>query len=228
MGLFDNWYNKEPKKEIAKDDQPRAGAVLFFSVLWQQFWEICKLNLLLILFSLPLITIPTTLVASNKVLAFMLMDKPLYTFETFFDTFKKEWKKASIVGLIYFPFLLLSFFAMYFYSQVYDNFFFYCVAMLSSAALLIVGFYLFTMVAVIELKIKDIFKNALLMTFLCMPQNVLTLLIIVGLTLLVVLFLPPTITIVILIFFALIDYLAVFCAYNGLRKYIIKKEEINE
>jgi hypothetical protein len=56
-----------------------------------------------------------------------------------------------------------------------------------------------------------------------MPQNILTLLIVVVLSLLVWLFLPPTILAVILIFFALIGLITTFNAYSSLKKYIFKE-----
>ena len=87
-------------------------------------------------------------------------------------------------------------------------------------------FYLFSMLAVLDINIRGIFKNAILLTFLRMPQNVLTLIVVVLLTLFVWMFLPPTILAVLLIFFALIGFITTFCAYTGLNKFVIKDGSI--
>jgi len=225
MGLLDNWYNKEPKNEIDRKTPKKEGLALFFSVLWREFWEICKLNIIMVVFCLPIVTIPTTLTAVNKILMFMIMDRSVYTFEDFLLTFKREWKRSSLIGLIYFPLLILTMFGMYFYSIVYNNFFLYTFSMLGCAVVLMVGFYLFAMLGVIELDLKETFRNAILLAFLRIPQSVLTLIAMVVLSVLVILFLPSSILTVLLLYFALIVYMAVFCAYTGLSKFVMKEEE---
>ena len=226
MGLLDKWYNREPKKEIEKNAPPKQGIALFFTVFWRDFWELCKLNLILILFCIPVVTIPAAITAMNKITMFMFMDKPVYTFSDYIAAFKAEWKRATAVGLIYFPALAITVFGQYFYSAMMTSFLLYAISMLACAVVLIVGFYLFPMLAVLDMNIKGIFKNAVLLTFLRMPQNVLTLIIVVLLTLFVWMFLPPTILAVLLIFFALTGFITTFCAYTGLNKFVIKDDSI--
>ena len=221
MGFLDKWYNREPKKEIEKNSPEKQGAALFFSVFWREFWELCKLNLILILFCIPVVTIPAALTAMHKIMMFMFMDRPVYTFSDFFAAFKAEWKRASIAGVIYFPILAVTAFGMFFYSAVLVSYVLYIISMLVCAVVLIVGFYLFPMLAVLDMNLKGIFKNAVLLAFLRMPQNVLTLTIIVLLAMLAWMFLPPSIIAVLLIFFTLIGFITTFCAYTGLRKFVI-------
>ena len=225
MSFLNNWYNKEPKKEIFKDSPPLQGMSLFFSVLWREFLELCKLNLIIIIFCLPIVTIPATLTAVAKVLVLMFMDQPTYTFGDFWLTFKKEGIRATLVGLGYFMLLAISIFTMYFYYQIAGNFVLYTIAMLVGAIILIMGFYLFPLLSVVELNIKGVIKNAFLLTLLRMPKNILALLSIVLLTAVVILFLPPTLITMLLLYFVLLNYITVFCAYEGLRKYIIIDEK---
>ena len=225
MAWFNNWYTKEPRRVITKDTPRPVGLALFFSVLWQQLSELCKLNLLMILFSLPLVSIPTVLVATARVLTLMFMDQPLETFTEFFNTFKKEWKRATIAGLIYFPLLAISIFALYFYSLVIDNFLLYTVAMLGCAVLIIIGFYLFPLLAMVDLKLQHCFKNAALLTVLKAPKNILALVVMVGLTILIILFLPPSIVSVFLLYFALMSAISTFCAYGAICHLIIKEDK---
>ena len=223
VGFLNNLYNREPKTEIKKDEAPKQGIALFFDVLRREFWGICKLNLVFILFCIPVVTIPTALTAMSRVVMLMIMDKPVYPFGDFFAEFKAEWKRATVAGLVYFPLLALAVYGLYFYANVVDNYILYTLSIVACVSVLIIGFYLFPMLAMLDLKIKEIFKNAVLLTFVRMPQNILTLIIVAALTLLVVMFLPPTIVVVLLIFFALIGYITTFCAYTGLKKHVIKE-----
>ena len=223
MGLLDKWYNREPKKVIEKDSPRKQGAELFFSTFWNHFWEICKLNLIFILFCIPVLTIPTAMTAMYKITMYMFLDKTYYTFSDFIDTFKAEWKRSTIAGLIYFPFLAVSVFGMYFYSFVMNNFILYSFAMFICAIIIIAGFYLFPMLAILDMSLKSIFKNALLLIFARMPQNILTLIVTALFTFLVWMFLPPTLLCVVAFFFAFIAFIISFCAYGGLRKYVIKE-----
>jgi len=224
MGFISNWYTREAKVEIKKDTPPKEGAALFFDVLRREFWELCKLNLMLILFCVPVVTMPAALTAMSRVIMFMLMDRPVSTFGDFFDTFKKEWKRATIMGLIYFPLLALTVFGQYFYLAAAGSFLPYAVAMLSCAMVLIAGFYMFPMLAVLDLGLAGILKNAILLTFLRMPQNILALIVAVLLALLVLMLLPLSILVALFILFALIGLVTTFCAYTGLKKHVIKQE----
>jgi len=224
MGIFSNWYTREAKVEIKKDTPPKQGAALFFDVLRREFWELCKLNLILILFCVPVVTIPAALTAMSRVMMFMLMDRPISTFGDFFDAFKKEWKRSTIMGLAYFPLLALTVFGQYFYLAAMGSFLPYVFAMLSCAMVLIAGFYIFPMLSVLDLGIAGILRNAILLTFLRMPQNILALVVAVLLALLVLMLLPLSILVAFLILFSLIGLVTTFCAYTGLKKHVIKEE----
>jgi len=222
MGLFDNILNLKPKNKIAEDEPPpKKGIALFFQVFMSEYRELLKLNLIMILFCLPVVTIPAAITAMNKIIMFMFLDKRYSTFSDFFATFKSEWKRSMLAGLIYFPLLALAGFGVYFYLSVMESFLFFSVSALIFSIILIAGFYVFPMIAVVDINLKGVFKNAVMLTLLRLPQNVLALIIIFLLTLVVWMFLPPTLIFVIFIFFALIGFISTFCAYTGLKKFVI-------
>ena len=223
MGFLTDWFNREPKKEIEKNAPQKQGIVLFFEVLGREHWELCKLNLIMIISCTPIITIPAAITAMSKVMMFMFMDKPVDTFGDFFATFKAEWKRSTLVGLIYIPLLVMTMFGQYFYSNVMENFLLYTISMLASAIVLIVGFYLFPMIAVMDINLRGILKNAILLAFLRMPQNILTLIVMVLLSLFVLLLLPASILIILFIHFAMIGLITNFCAYTALKKFVIQE-----
>lgn len=222
MNIFKNWYGREPKREIRKDTPPKEGIALFFDVLLRQFWELCKLNLVFILFCLPVVTIPAASAAMSRIVFMMLMDRPVYVYSGFMAAFKAEWRRASLAGLIYFPVLGATVFGQYYCLNVSGNVFLYCILMLACALTLMAGFYLFPMLAMLDMGLKGIFRNAILMTFLRMPQNILALIPVALFALAVWLFLPPAIMALIMVFFSLSGLITNFCAYTGLKKYVFK------
>lgn len=226
MGLYNRLYNAEPKKELDVHAPPKKGVRLFLHVLRREFWELCKLNLMMILFCIPIVTIPVAVVAMNKVLFLMLMDKSIYTFETFFSTVKAEWKRATVAGLLYFPSLAATIFGLYFYSEIVPNFLLYSCSMFACALILMAGIYLFPMLAMLDLNAKGIIKNTIILTFSKIPQNIAALFAAALWILLIVMFFPFTASVILLIFFSILILITTLCAYSSLKKIIIVKSAI--
>jgi len=221
MDLFYSRYNSEPKKTIEKNEPPKQGAALFFSTLWREFGELCKLNFVLMLLCAPVVTAPAAITAMSRVMIYMFMDEPIYTFSVFFDAFRDEWKRATIMGVIYFPTLAALVFGQYFYSAVMENFPLSVISMFACVVTVIAGFYIFPMIAAVNIGITGILKNAVILTFIRIPQNIAALMAVALLTLAVILLLPYSAIVVIVIYFALIGFITVFCAYTGIKKFVI-------
>jgi len=222
MGYFFDRYTREPKKELDLDAPPKQGFALFFDVLKRELWELVKLNLVFILFCLPLITIPAALAAMSKVVMLMFMDRPIYVFSEFFTSFRAEWKRATIAGLIFSLLLAVTLFGQFIYAYIMENFFLQSFAMLVCVVFITAGFYLFPMLAMLDIGLRGAFKNALLLVFLRMPQNILTLLAVAILMSCALIFFPASILLALLILFSLANFITTFCAYTGLKKYVLK------
>jgi len=218
---FQNRFNREPRRELDLNAPPKKGLALFFSVLWREFWELFKLNLVFILACIPVVTIPAAMTAISKVIVRMLMDKPGYTFGEFYSAFKAEWKRSTIAGLIYYPFVLISMFGPFFYSAQVESLLLFILSIFLFGAVLIVGFYLFPAIALFDIRLKDIFRNAALLTVLRMPYNILALLVVAALSLMAFMFLPASFPAVVLILFSLNSFITTFCAYTGFKRFVI-------
>ena len=64
----------------------------------RNWWELIQLNLLVILFSLPLVTLPAALVAAGRICVLMLEDRPIYLGRDFLEAFRQRFVKATITG----------------------------------------------------------------------------------------------------------------------------------
>ena len=91
-----HWLKAGPG--IAKDAPPKQGFALLLDVIARNWWELIQLNLLVILFSLPLITFPAALIAAARICVLMLEDRPVYLGRDFLETFRARFAKATLLG----------------------------------------------------------------------------------------------------------------------------------
>jgi uncharacterized membrane protein YesL len=96
--LKPQWLENGPG--IAKDTPPKQGFALLVDVVARNWWELIQLNLLAILFSLPLVTLPAALVAAARICVLMLEDRPLYLGRDFLEAFRDRFLKATLLGAL--------------------------------------------------------------------------------------------------------------------------------
>lgn len=85
-------------KEIDRNAPPKTGAALFVEIVAREWWELFKLNLLMVLFALPIVTIPAMLVATTRITTTMIRDENHYLWRDFWESFRKEFWRATAVG----------------------------------------------------------------------------------------------------------------------------------
>lgn len=107
MSLFTpGWLKSGPG--VPKDAPPKTGFALLLDVIARNWWELIQLNLLVILFCLPLITVPAALVAAARICALMLEDRPIYLGRDFLETFRGRFVTASFLGIAAIALIALS------------------------------------------------------------------------------------------------------------------------
>jgi uncharacterized membrane protein YesL len=98
LSLFTpGWLKSGPG--VPKDAPPKTGLALLFEVIARNWWELIQLNLLVILFSLPVITLPAVLVAAARICALMLDDRHIYLGRDFLETFRQRFVKATAFSI---------------------------------------------------------------------------------------------------------------------------------
>ncbi len=100
MNLIERIKNKRfaPGKGV---DQPIPvrGMRRFMFLLKTHFWKLVTLNLLLIIFSIPIITIPAAICGANRVLVMLVINGNCLLWPEFFQEFKANFFKAMPFGL---------------------------------------------------------------------------------------------------------------------------------
>ncbi|EJC83513.1 Protein of unknown function, DUF624 [Rhizobium leguminosarum bv. trifolii WSM2297] len=95
--LRDMWTKEGPG--IAKDAPAKTGLALFTEILVREWWEMVKLNILFILASLFVVTLPAALVAMARVSVELVEDRNTYLLRDFTEGFLRYFWRATAWGL---------------------------------------------------------------------------------------------------------------------------------
>lgn len=87
MQWLETFWTKEGKG-IAKDAPKKTGLALFFEIVAREWWELVKLNLLFLLASLPVVTLPAAGFATARICRSMVEDRNVYLVREFFEAMR--------------------------------------------------------------------------------------------------------------------------------------------
>ncbi|MEO5806292.1 YesL family protein [Devosia sp.] len=99
MNWLTNYYFGEGKG-IDKNAPKPTGLRLLAHVLGREWWELIKLNLLFIAFSLPLITLPAAYGAMVRISVEMIEDRTVYLWRDFWAAFRTGFVRTSVLGAL--------------------------------------------------------------------------------------------------------------------------------
>ena len=92
MSIFQSYWKEGPGVE--KDAPQKRGLALFCEIFLREAWSLIELNLIFVLFSLPVVTIGPALGAMTTVTMRMVRDKNSYVWK---DFVKGEYKGRGFV-----------------------------------------------------------------------------------------------------------------------------------
>lgn len=170
FGFFD--YTKEGKG-VSKNEKKKKGLELFFTVLYRKFWKLVQVNLLYIIFCIPIITIGPATCAMTYILRNYAREEHAFILSDFLEHFKKNFKQGLIFGIIDFVIYYLIFFAFNFYSKTDYLLFLKYFMIVVFAIYTIMRFYIYPMIITFHLSLKQIFNNALIFSLAKFPYNLL-------------------------------------------------------
>ena len=152
---------------------PAKGIRRLVFLYYTHFWRLIGLNLLFILFCLPVVTIPPTLTALNKVLLNLVREGNTFFFKDFIDEFKSSFIKSWIAFL---PWLVLTGVAAAGYTLISDDVYaslpYIVVFVMISCIVYCQTNYSITMIALIDLPLGKILKNSVIMVLVEMKRNI--------------------------------------------------------
>lgn len=226
MSLFGNYDT--PGKGIPKAPMEKKGIFKFFEIYGRRVWKLIQLNIIYIIFCIPVITFGPATAAMTKVARNYSQERNAFVFGDFIDTFKKCFKQSFAMGLIDIIFAIaLSVGIPTYYSWAQQNSMIYIplVLCISLALLfLMMHFYIYLMIVSTNLKMKQILKNSLFLVSLGLKGSVCTLLVWIIVILVPLILIPFPFSTFLLLFWQLsfMCFVAVFNCYPVIRKYVIQ------
>ncbi|MDL2233312.1 DUF624 domain-containing protein [Ruminococcaceae bacterium OttesenSCG-928-L11] len=222
FGFFD--YSK-PGKGVRKDEPKKSHFVQFFILVQRKFWKLIQLNLLFILFCIPIVTIGPDISGMTYVLRNFATEQPVFLFSDFWDAFKSNFKQSFAYSIIFAVAAVVMYIAGSFYfANAAENALFYIPAgFIALIAVLFVfaNFYIFPMIVTLDLPLKGIIKNGFLFSILGIKSNIFTAVILAILIFLLWMFYVIGFLVYVIIGFALIGFIIVFNSYRIIQKYAI-------
>ena len=89
------WY--EPRKDrpdLERSAIRKHGFVGYMDMLWREFFELLKLNLLFVLSCVPIITIPAALTAMHRITSVMVRDENHFLWPDYWKAFRRDFWKS--------------------------------------------------------------------------------------------------------------------------------------
>ena len=164
MKLLGNYWQREGKGTTAPaSGWPRAGAMAL-----THFWKLIAANILFVIFSLPVITLPAALTALDRVCVIIFRDGNIFLWHEFRKEFCRSFTRTLLPGSC---FALLLFGGYFFMSMGNGNpglgvitLLFWSIGILMTMTALLVGEIFFIMISVLEIRNTDALKNAVILS----------------------------------------------------------------
>lgn len=223
MGLFNN-YMKEGKGVSKEEKTPRF--ILFFQIFFRKFWNLVMLNMLYVIFCIPVVTIGPATAGMTKVLRNYAREEHAFVWGDFIETFKKNFKQAflfSALDLFVLSFLIVDLLSIYNVTNQILSIVSMAAIFLSLTIWIFMRYYIYIMMITFRLTFRQLLKNAFIFCWAGFLRNLLLTAFLVLITYLAVQYL----SIIYLIFFLFIIYFSLcgllinFMVYPLIKKHMI-------
>ncbi|WP_245304035.1 YesL family protein [Agrobacterium bohemicum] len=102
---------------IDKDAPRPTGLALFFDILKREWWELVKLNLLFLIASLPVVTIPAATLAMARVSRSIVSDENTYLLRDFIEALRRYAWRGTLLMVVCAAMTAASFYAVITYAK---------------------------------------------------------------------------------------------------------------
>lgn len=231
-GIFGFFNYAKPGKGVDKNAPEKKRFFVYTEMFGRKFWKIIQLNLLFLLFSIPIVTIAPSFVAMNKVMKEMVNERGIFLFSDFVDAFKQNFKQSFLFGLLDVVLGIVMSITLVFYFQNANSstlmLVLFGVSCFFSIFWICVNYYMLTMIPILDMKLIPMMRNAALLAVVGLKSNIVTflsLLLVNGGV--VVLFMWGTVQamvamlLVLTFSFGWSAFTIVFISYPVINKYII-------
>lgn len=176
FGLFD--YTKPGKGVKKTNASDKTAFFTYFEILGRKFFDLVKLNLIFMLFCIPIATVGPALAARSYILREFVKGKPVFLWSDFKDCFLSNFRQSLPVGLLHlFVSVLLGFNIYYimFHMELGEAVTNIMVAVTAVAFIFFsfVHYYIYTLLITFDLSYAQLYRNSMIFAFQGFLHNVL-------------------------------------------------------
>ncbi|MEM5768816.1 MAG: DUF624 domain-containing protein, partial [Bacillota bacterium] len=178
----------------------------FFFLLATHPWKLVTLNLVFLMFSIPVVTIPAAVCGMSRVLVKLVREGNCFLWSEFIKEFKANLLKSLPFGLLSAVLLFMSYYALSVSTSSEDSgmsIFAGAIGLFILGLTLLFSSYVFVLLPSLELKNRYIAKNAIILMVTEWKTNFVIIGSIVVMALLIVAFFPYTVVLLLFIWFSL-------------------------
>lgn len=180
-GFFSMFDQSKPGPGVSKNEPQKKRFFLFWELYGRKFWKLMVANLLYILVSLPVVTRGLAEVGLTGITRSYAREKHAFLPGDFFDTIKKNWKQALLIGILELVAGGIILFSLYFYwmSVLSSESFSLMAAIAAMVATLVAmlfvfaRYYVYLQLITFKFSTKQLLRNSVLFAIGGMKQNLL-------------------------------------------------------
>lgn len=178
---FKLFNHDKPGPGISKNAPEKRKIVVFFETFFRNIWKFIPINLVYFAISIPIITNGLATAGITHVTRNIALDKHSFGLSDFFDTIKKNWKQALVVGILNMLISVFLIFDFMFFYNYKDNKIIATIGLGLSVfvllSFLIMRFYIWTLMITFNLSTVKLYVNSFKFVFLNFWENLLCLII---------------------------------------------------
>jgi uncharacterized membrane protein YesL len=211
-----------------QNEQRRTPIGLFFYLLISKLLLFIILNLLFILTSIPLFTLPQSIYSLNKSVSYILSGGEESIIKVYFRSFRTDIFQSFVIGLLAIIILSGLGYAAFFYylnsERWYYLFFFFLLVLLFIISYSIF-MYSYLMLVSVKLPLKTILKNAIILTFSFPKETIFGSVGSLSILVLGAMYFPYSTPLLLLLIFSFSCFVSSFCCLSLIQKNIILKRQ---
>lgn len=223
MGFFYN--NNVAGPGVAKNGPKKKPFFRFWELFGNKFWDFFTLNFIYVLFCLPIITFGPATAAMTSMMRNIYLERPQFIFHDFWKAFKKNFKQSFVIGMLDVFAIGMTIFGYVFFTQwmdAEDNYWlFFALSMAAEVIFLLINFYIYPQIVALDLKMSAIIKNSVILAFVNLKGNLITLAFYLLYIVLLIIFRIYVLLFLPILPFGWLAFLTVFNSYPAIQKYII-------
>ena len=207
---------------------PEKGAKRFFFVLATHPWKLVTLNLVFLMFSIPVVTIPAAFCGMSRVLIKLVREGNCFLWSEFLKEFKANLFKSLPFGLLSAVLLFMSYYALSVSTSAGDSsqsIFAGAIGLFILGLTLLFSSYVFVLLPSLALKNRHIAKNALVLMVTEWKTNLVIIGSIVAMVFIIAALFPYTVVLLLFIWFSLQQLIICIAVNETMQRRIIAPYE---